>query len=182
MLRKLETGFGSANSTPFSIMRHRGKRPASGQSLVEVALVTPLLLALLIGAVEMGRFAYLGILVGNAARAGAAYGTQSLPLSVDSTGICDAASLDFEGDTAACGAGGQITVTSSTSCGCDNGGTITAAACTGTKTAGTCTAGGNWVVMVTVNASGTFQSLFGFPGIPGSVTISRSSTMRVAQR
>jgi hypothetical protein len=35
---------------------------------------------------------------------------------------------------------------------------------------------------LTVNASGSFQSLFGFPGIPRSLTISRSSTMRVAQR
>ena len=181
MERKLATELGSAKLTRFSIGRRR-RHSASGQSLVEVALVAPLLLALLLGAVEMGRFAYLGILVGNAARAGAAYGTQKLALSVDSTGICNAASLDFEGDTSACGTGGKITVTSSPSCGCDNGGTITSAACSGTTTAGTCPGGGNWVVMLTVNASGSFQSLFGFPGIPKSLTISRSSTMRVAQR
>ncbi len=154
----------------------------SGQSLVEVALVAPLLLALAIGAVEMGRFAYLGIKVGNAARAGAAYGSQSLPLSVNTTGICDAASLDFEGDTNACTAGGQITVTSSASCGCDSGGTITSQVCNGTTTAGTCTGGANWVVMLTVNASGTFDSLFRFPGVPRTITISRSSTMRVIQQ
>src|ERR1700730_8362816 len=44
-------------------------RSERGQSLVELALLTPLLLILIIGVVEMGRYASLGILVGNAARA-----------------------------------------------------------------------------------------------------------------
>ena len=51
----------------------------SGQSLLEVALLTPMLLALLLGAIELGRYAYISILVGNAARAGAAYGDTSGP-------------------------------------------------------------------------------------------------------
>lgn len=48
-----------------------------------MALLTPLLLTLLIGIIELGRYAYLSILVGNAARAGAAYGAQSLAQSSD---------------------------------------------------------------------------------------------------
>jgi Flp pilus assembly protein TadG len=159
------------------ISQARRLRSQSGQSLVEVALLTPLLLALLIGGIELGRYAYIAILVGNAARAGTAYGAQSLVLSVDTPGITIAADNDFQNN-------GQnvskLTVTSATSCGCDSGGTITSADCsTGTNpTAGTCVAG-TWVVMVSVTASGTFNSLFNFPGIPSSITVSRTSTMRV---
>jgi Flp pilus assembly protein TadG len=155
-------------------------RSQSGQSLVEMALLTPILLALLIGGIELGRYAYLSILVGNAARAGAAYGAQSLPQSVDTTDIQTAADNDFQNN-------GQninkLTVTSTTSCGCDNGGTVTSASCsvTGNPSAGTCAAG-HWVVMVQVTASGTFNSIFSYPGIPSSISVSRTSTMRVAQQ
>ena len=62
-----------------------GKRPA--RACRSWRLITPLLLLLLIGVIEFGRFAYLGILVGNAARAGAAYGAQSLAQSADTAGI-----------------------------------------------------------------------------------------------
>ena len=152
----------------------------SGQSLVEVALLTPILLAFLIGGIELGRYAYLSILVGNAARAGAAYGAQSLPQSVDTTDIQTAADNDFQNN-------GQnvskLTVTSTTSCGCDNAGTVTSATCsiTANPSAGTCAAG-HWVVMVQVTASGTFNSIFSYPGIPSSINVSRTSTMRVAQQ
>ena len=151
----------------------------SGQSLVEVALLTPLLLALLIGGIELGRYAYLSILVGNAARAGAAYGAQSLPQSVDTADIQTAADNDFKNN-------GQnvntLTVTSTTSCGCDSGGTTTSAVCSTTSnpSAGTCVTG-HWVVMVSVTASGTYNSLFSYPGIPSSISVSKTSTMRVVQ-
>jgi Flp pilus assembly protein TadG len=166
---------------------HRGFLPRgtgilcsqSGQTLVEVALLTPLLLALVVGGIELGRYAYIAILVGNAARAGAGYGAQNLVLSVNTAGIQAAADNDFRNN-------GQnvsdLTVTSTTSCGCDNGGTTTSAACSTTTnpTAGACAAG-HWVVMVQVTASGTFNSLFSYPGIPSSITVSKTSTMRVAQ-
>jgi Flp pilus assembly protein TadG len=154
-------------------------RSQSGQSLVEVALLTPILLALLVGGIELGRYAYISILVGNAARSGAAYGAQSLPQSVDTTDIQTAADNDFQNN-------GQnintLTITSTTSCGCDSGGTTTLAGCStaNNSTAGTCAAG-HWVVMVSVTASGTFNSLFSYPGIPKSITVSRTSTLRVVQ-
>jgi Flp pilus assembly protein TadG len=153
-------------------------RRQSGQSLVEVALLLPVVMVLLIGAIEVGRYAYISILVGNAAHAGAIYGAQSLPQSADTPGIQQAAYNDFQSN-------GQpvssLTVTSSNSCGCDSGGTVTLAGCTTAvnPTAGTCTAG-HWVVIVSVTASGTFSSLFNYPGIPSSITVSRTSTMRVS--
>ena len=157
--------------------------------MLELALVTPLVLALAIGVIELGRYAYIGILVGNAARAGAAYGAQSLPQSADTAGIQTAAQNDYQSNgQKVCNPNGTppvttscLTVTSSTSCGCDSAGTITAAGCTTAvnPSAGTC-ATGHWVVNVSVTASGTFNSIFSYPGIPQSVAVSRTSTMRVA--
>jgi len=159
------------------LRRQRGiRRPQSGQSLVEVALMLPFLLLLLLGVIEVGRFLYIGILVGNAARAGAAYGVQSLVKTVDSVGIQNAADNDFQNNGQNVG---NLTVTSSVSCGCDSGGTITTAACTGTG-AGSCAAG-QWAVTLTVTASGTFNSLFNYPGIPTSLSISKTAVMQVNQ-
>ncbi len=162
-------------------------RSASGQSLLEVALLTPMLLALLLGAIELGRYAYISILVGSAARAGAAYGSQNLAQSADILGIQNAADNDFRNN-------GQdpttLVVNPSTSCGCDTGGSLaaltsvcstrsnpgidnTVSSCFGTST--------HWVVMVSVTASGTFNSLFNYPGIPKTLTVSNTATLRVPQ-
>ena len=96
-------------------------RLPSGQSLLEVALLTPMLLALLLGVIEMGRYSYISILVGSAARAGAAYGAQNLAQSADGAGIQTAAKNDFQNN-------GQdpagLVVNPSTSCGCDTGGSL----------------------------------------------------------
>ena len=148
------------------------RRSESGQSLVEVALLLPFLVLMMLGVIELGRYAYIGILVGNAARAGAAYGIESLPQSVDTVNISLAAQNDFQNN----GQSG-LTVTSSVSCGCDSGGSVTSSACTGAGS-GSC-ASGHWVVIVSVTASGTFNSLFNYPGISSSITISRTSSMRV---
>jgi Flp pilus assembly protein TadG len=49
----------------------------SGQSIIEMALLAPLLILLLLGAAEYGRLYYIGIEVTNAAHAGVEYGTQN---------------------------------------------------------------------------------------------------------
>src|SRR5580704_7785111 len=151
-------------------------RSNAGQAMLELALLLPMLLLLTMGVIEMGRYMYIYILVGNAARAGAAYGAQSLGQSSDTPDIQTAAQNDYQNNGQAVG---SLTVTSSTSCGCDSGGTVTAAAaCTGTGT-GTCAAG-HWVVTVSVTAAGTFNSLFNYPGIPKSINVSNTAAMRVA--
>lgn len=168
-------------------------RSQSGQALLEAALVTPLLLALLVGTIELGRYAYIGILVGNAARAGVAYGSEGLANSADATGIKTAAENDFQNNgqpvsalTVSGGFGGSYNA-----CTCDSSGTYnpdppSSSYCNvapiGTNNnAGSCPGGGHWVVLVSVTASGTFTPLFNYPGISNSITISRTSTMRVAQ-
>jgi Flp pilus assembly protein TadG len=161
--------------------RNRGVlRSPSGQSLLEVALLLPMLLALLLGVIEMGRYAYISILVGGAARAGASYGAQNLVQSVDTAGIQTAADNDFQSNGQSTA---SLTVVSSTSCGCDSGGTITGFPCSTITNgnAGSCTLPAHWVVMVSVTASGTFNSLFNYPGIPNTLTVSNTATFRVAQ-
>lgn len=164
--------------------RNSKVRMQSGQSLVEVALLTPVLLAILLGAIELGRYAYISILVGNAAHAGALYGAQSLGQSATpqgltvNPGIKLAADNDFQNN-------GQLvsnlTVTSSNTCGCDSQGSFVADSCNPTGTP-SCASPGHWIVMVSVTATGTFQSLFKYPWIPRTLTVSRASTMRVVQR
>jgi len=166
----------SRRSNGVKALLYHGDRQ-SGQSLLEVALMLPFFLLLLLGVIEIGRYAYIGILVGNAARAGAAYGVQSNAQSVDTVGITNAAINDFMSN----GQGSSLTVTSAVTCGCDSSGTVTTAGCTPATnpTAGTCAAG-HWVVILTVTASGTFNSLFNYPGIPASVSVSRAAAMRVS--
>jgi len=167
------------------------RKRQTGQALVEFAFILPILLVLLLGVIELGRYAYISILVGNAARAGAAYGSQGNPQSIDTTGIQNAAYYDFAGVTSGTSSlngqsVSQLTVTSTIACGCDSAGSITSYGCD-SKTnpnAGNCpllgSPSGNWVIVVSVTASGTFNALFNYPGIPSSLTISRTASMRVA--
>jgi Flp pilus assembly protein TadG len=149
---------------------------------MEMAFVLPMLLLLLLGVIEIGRYAYIAILVGNAARAGADYGAQSRTL--DSPGIQKAAQYDFAGSTNGTPGptNGQdfssLTVASSQTCGCDSGGSVTTRACS--TDPDSCPAGAHWVVFVSVTTSGSFDALFSYPGIPKKLVISRTAIIPVA--
>ena len=109
--------------------------------------------------------------------AGAAYGAQGLAQSVDTAGITAAATNDFQSNGYS---GLQLTPAPSDTCQCDSLGTLTSpVSCTGSS-AGTC-ASGHWIVTLNVTASGTFNSMFQYPGIPRSITLSSSAKMRVTQ-
>jgi Flp pilus assembly protein TadG len=164
----------------------------SGQALVELAFVVPLLMILALGVIEIGRYAYIAILIGNAAHAGAAYGAQGHQQSFDSGGIANAAEYDFAGaitgstNATTTATNGQLvsklSVSSATSCGCDSSGTVTTFGCTvaaGNPNPGSCVTG-RWVVVVTVTASGTFTPLFNYPGIPNPFFVSRTASIPVA--
>jgi len=163
-------------------MKRLNKRKQSGQALLELAFMLPIMLLFLLGVIEIGRYAYISILIANAAQAGAFYGAQGNgSLSTDTTGIAHAAQYDFAGVTSgSASTNGQpvslLNVTSSVSCGCDSSGTITTYAC---NTSPTC-ASGTWVKIVSVTCTGTFSGLFSYPGIPSSLNISRTAYMRVA--
>jgi|SRR5579863_1416868 Flp pilus assembly protein TadG len=144
--------------------RWRIRSPRSGQTVVELAMLLPLLLVLCVGVIEIGRYAYFDILIASAARAGAQYGAQSLIQAADQSGIQAAAQND--------GLHG-MTVTSLQECGCPG---ATPGACPNT---GPCVQ----QVYVQVTASDTYDSLFGFSWlpVPTSINLSSTVTMRVSQ-
>jgi len=137
-----------------------------GQAIAELSLIAPLLILLLIGLVEVGRFADLSIMVGNAARAGVQYGAQNLVTAADTTGMQNAATADAQNVAG-------ITATASSFCKCADG---SASTCQPTD----CSAN-HRLTYVTVTTTGTFTSLVHFAKIQPSITIGSSATMRVAQ-
>src|SRR4030095_9748075 len=110
--------------------RFSPRRLQIGQALVELALILPMVLLLLLGVIELGRYAYISVLVGNAARAGALYGAQGFSKAIaNSPAITAAARNDFASNGLD---SSTLTVDSFPTCGCDIGGTIatdTAANC-----------------------------------------------------
>lgn len=72
----------------------RERRKSRGQSLVEFAIVTPVLILMLAIAADFGRAFTAYITIGSAAREGASYGMQSTVNSTDTGGISAAALAD----------------------------------------------------------------------------------------
>jgi len=138
----------------------------AGQSILEFAILTPVVLLLLVGAIEIGRLAYLSILVNNAAHAGVQYGAQSLATASDNTGMQNAALNDGQNIAG-------LTTTASHYCTCADG---SSSSCQATDCSGS-----HRLVYVQVNTTGQFQSLFAYPGLPASYTVSGQAVMRVAQ-
>lgn len=134
-----------------------------GSSLVEVALALPVLLALLLGVVDFGRAYYLAMEVAGAAHAGAEYGIQA---PSDSTGIKAAAKADAPDVP-------NLTVATPVfGCECSDGTSYS----TGCANKPTCTTNVVYSVKVTVSAS--YKTMFPWPGLPSTMQISNSATMR----
>lgn len=74
--------------------RMRSRRSEEGQALIELALVSPLLFGILLGAVEFAMVTYAGIEVSNAARAGVQYAAMNGGSTGDTTGITNAIQSD----------------------------------------------------------------------------------------
>jgi Flp pilus assembly protein TadG len=152
----------------FSLRRNTPRAAQSGQALLEVALVTPLLLLLAVGIIEIGRYAYYSILVADAARAGAQYGAQNLATAADTAGIQTAAENDGQSLP-------ELKVTVQQECGCT--GSSIGGACPATS----CASPNHSLVYVKVTVTGKFKSLFKYPGIPKSIHCDSTELMRVAQ-
>jgi Flp pilus assembly protein TadG len=143
-------------------------RSDSGASLVEFAILLPVMVFLLMGVIEIGRYTYYAILAANAARAGAQYGSQNTTTADDIAGMKSAATAD-EGSVP------QFSPSPSPLC------SVSGAAPT------TCSFSGsgpptNTVYYVQVVVTGTFTTLFHYPGIPTNVPITGSATMRVVNQ
>jgi Flp pilus assembly protein TadG len=165
-----------------SVTRMCSRSPASsrGAALVEMAVVLPALCLILVGTIDFGRVFHTAMAVTKAARAGAQFGTQSSANAFDVTGMQNAAQTATPGAEVP-----AITAHASHACWCAPDAPVspsyveTSIPCSGTYPGGgTCPNGTHFTVAVTVTASTTFTTISAYPGIPRSVPISRSVTMR----
>jgi Flp pilus assembly protein TadG len=141
------------------------RRRRTGGAAVELIVIFPVMLLLIIGIVDYGRVFYTWVTVSNAARAGAEFGQQRPDTRTNTDSM--AAISKTDGTDA-----GTLTFT---------GGTPTwFCECAGVADAGcaVCAGGAAPEVYVKVTVSKTVNMFLAYPGLPSSVTISRTAIMR----
>lgn len=123
-----------------------------GQSLVELALVTPLLLVLLLITADTARAFSAHIEIGNAAREGASYGARSYSAASDTSRIEEAVWQES--------------------------GEIFGALPIVASHVGTDSHGYDYVEVI---VSYQFEPIIDVPGLPGNFTLQRSAQMRILE-
>lgn len=134
----------------------------AGSSLVELALLLPIFLVLLVGAVDIGRVYYVAIEVRAAAQAGAIYGIEN---PGDTIGMQDAS---LAGRSSLSG----LSINATYGCECSDGSNTTAQ-CTAPPACSE-----NYVNYVDVTATAPYSPLFSYPGVGSSMNVIRESRMR----
>ena len=135
--------------------------------MVELALMLPVLVLLLLVALDFARMFNRSMAVTDAARAGAQWGAQNRASAANVTGM----------EQAACNSMADLP--------CTPGTNTTASSfcqCAGSSGTISCTSPGgcaNVQNFVTVTASSTFNTVLTYPGLPSSVPLSASATMQV---
>lgn len=146
-------------------------RRETGASLVELGFLLPVLSLMLLGTVDLGRFAYVSIEVSSAARAGVQYGQQSGTTSTNITGMQTAAKNDAPDLVGA--ANGNLAATASFWCQCSDGTGVSASCASPPSCSST-----HLVHYVKVIASATYKPWFAYPGIPATSSVSGQAVMR----
>jgi Flp pilus assembly protein TadG len=158
------------------ISAHRARRASeTGTALVEMAVALPFLVLVLVGTIDFARVFYTAMELTNAARAGAQYGAADTARAFEAPPMADVVAAA----QAAAPNIAPVTAVASRSCQCatdDTGATFApAASCTSA-----CPAGQHMVINIAVTATKTFTTISPFPGVPQSINLSRSATMRLA--
>jgi Flp pilus assembly protein TadG len=135
-----------------------------GVSLLEFALIVPILVFIVFGVVDLSLVIGQSMVVTQAAEAGAAYGTLAGNQN-DSTGMKNAAT------NAANGLSG-FSVTEINWCSCTSGGS--AVGCSSS-----CPDSASPIMYVKVQTSATEQVLVSYPGLPSSFVLNGISILRV---
>jgi hypothetical protein len=143
-------------------MSGRHNRRKRGVATIELAIILPVALLFLMGAIDFGRIYYEAITVASAARSGTSYGSLRNDLSTDTARIKQLGEEDSEDLS-------EISVTVERFCECANGSQVGR---------GTVCAEGAPRVHLKVTAQKSFDLLFSYPGIPNPVTIQRIAYMR----
>lgn len=149
-------------------MIRRLVRAERGAAIVEFAIVTPVLIGLLLGTVEVGRYTYMGIVAAHAAHAAVQYAAQNPTTALNLTAIKNAATADTPNPS-------SWTVTPTHQCQ-TNGAPIQ---CPANNVQAISPA---MVYYVQVSVTGTFTSLLQYPGIPNHIPVTATASMRVTSQ
>ena len=137
-----------------------------GSAFVELALFTPVLLLMLVGAIDFARVFNASVTLDNAAEVGVIFGSRSVSASSNISGMQTAATNDGKDLTG-------ITAVATKYCACGATGAVQTCEATG------CSVANPAHRYVKVQATYTFHPLFPIPGIPSSVPMTRTAVMRV---
>jgi Flp pilus assembly protein TadG len=130
-------------------------KTSRGQSLAELALVTPVILLLVLGAVDFGRAYFAHVSVTNAARNGADYAAQNDSAAADTAGIREVVMWEMSELVNTSGTNPEVTVAT-----------------------GTDTQDGDYAE---VTVTYEFSTLVPWPGLPDSIDVARTVRSKVAQ-
>jgi Flp pilus assembly protein TadG len=147
-------------------IRRKNYQSERGGALVELALVLPILAALVVGAAEFTVVERAAMEVSNAAMAGVQYGTQEPNTAADVTGIGTAAQNDAPDIT-------LKPTTATESCICSDG---SASTCLPTDCSGS-----NIETILTVTTSTTVSPPVHLPGLPSSYTLTGQAIQKVKE-
>ena len=143
-------------------MVRRARRDEAGSAFLEMAIAVPFLLLAAIGVAEFGRVYFNAIRVANAATAGAQFGAQNSG-TADPNNIRQVVRNDAGDQT--------LVVTSNTVCRCPS--SDAPVACSDT-----CTGYGTPQYFIEVTTSKSHSFLLRYPGLPQSITVTRTATFR----
>ena len=135
----------------------------TGTSFIETALLFPMMLLLCCGTMDFARVVYAGIEIAGAARAGVQFGALTPGNSGNTSGMTQAAL------TEAADLGSSVTASASNFCTCSGSTVGCSTTCNGAAPDG----------YVSVTANYTFNSAIPYPGVPQTISLSRTAKMRV---
>lgn len=141
-------------------------RDEDGAAMVEFAVFFPVFIVLLIGLIEIGRFANFAIVVADSARAGVQYGAQNIITAADTAGMNSMALTDGKNVSG-------LTSSASHYCKCSDG---SASTCLPTD----CSLS-HRILWVQVTTKAPFSPLFGIPGLPGTFNVQETAVRRVPE-
>jgi Flp pilus assembly protein TadG len=143
-----------------------GLRNDRADALIETAILLPLLMTILVGAVDLAMAAYTSIEVSNAALAGVQYGVQSAATAGDTTGIQTAAANDARNITL-----GPTTAIKSCICADGSASTCKSTDCSGSQIE----------TILTVQTQATYSPFLPIYGRRPSFTLHGSAIQKVLQ-
>ncbi len=149
----------------------KGRASESGAALVELAVALPVLVAVLVGTADFARVFYTSIQLTNAARAGAQYGATGKTAAEIQTAA--AASVSITGIT--------FPTPPTVTCECATTGAVFTTIACSTPAASACTSGSFRVLTVSVTVQKTFTTIAPYPGIPHTLTLTRSARIALNQ-